>query len=157
MTTPRTTAPADTSSSAGAARSPEYRKGYEAGYHAARYRALRADLHRPARWNPDLKEFELQCPDCVAKCRQSYWPLSIEFWNPRTVRRCRACIAERDRDKQRERRKNPAARAHDLEMAAAWRDRHPGYNAETAAIWRKLNPERKREQDRAYHAKRKAA
>jgi hypothetical protein len=148
--------PADTSSSAGA-RSDEYLRGYTAGYHAARYRALRSDIHRPARWNAELGEFELQCPECVSKCRNSYWPLTIEFWNPRSVRRCRACHLEGDRAKKRALRQDPAVREKNRRDSAAWRARHPGYNAETAAIWRRLNPERKREQDRARYARKKAA
>ncbi len=113
--------------------------------------------NRRVRWNPTLGEFELQCPKCRDAYRASFWPITVEYWQPWRPSRCRACWLEYDRTKQRERRQKPEVRARDNAATAAWRDRHPGYNAATAALWRKLNPERKREQDRAYHARKKAA
>lgn len=129
----------------------EYLAGFRAGYRA------RQAQHRMARWNPALGEFELQCPECRSRGNESYWPLTLEYWSPRSVRRCRACHLERDRAKQRARRLDPDARARDAATSAAWRESHPGYNSATAALWRAQNPERKRAADRARYAARKAA
>lgn len=113
--------------------------------------------HRVARYNADLKEFELQCPHCRSKSRQSYWPLTLEFWNPHSLSICRACHAERDRAKQRERRQDEAKRLADIEKSRAWRERNPGYATETTRAWRAANPERDRANNRAGYLRRKAA
>jgi len=60
------------------------------------------------RYDPDMGEFLLRCPDCVSDGR-CWWPLTLEFWNPRrspggkTMQRCRACDAERKSRLERER------------------------------------------------------
>ncbi len=49
-------------------------------------------------------EFEMRCPDCARADRQCYWPLTVEFWDPRSLQRCRACEAAKraryDREKR---------------------------------------------------------
>ena len=38
-------------------------------------------------------EFTMQCPSCLsAGGTKAYWPLTLEFWDPRNgMQRCRAC------------------------------------------------------------------
>lgn len=103
---------------------------------------------REVRYNAALGEFELQCPDCRDNSKASYWPITIEFWLPRSLIRCRACWRELDALRRRRARLSAEARAKDARRTAEWRRRNPGYNVETARIWRQQHPERKREQDR---------
>lgn len=157
MTTSAERPPAGLSSpTGGTPRSRDYETGYHAGYLAGA-RLEPGPRRKHARWNPEMGEFEMQCPECRIKGRNSYWPITLEFWHPRTVIRCRACHEERDRNIKRELRKDPARRARDNAAVAAWRERNPGYNTETSRLWRKLNPERKRAQDRARYERRRAA
>ncbi len=51
---------------------------------------------RDVRWNPGLECFELRCHDCRGKS-QVWWPMELEFWDPQTLQRCRACEAARNR------------------------------------------------------------
>lgn len=76
---------------------------------------------RGVRWDSETELFEMKCDDCSASGQQSYWPLTVEFWNPRTMQRCRACDYERRRRMERERRKSdPAFRQARLERAKAY-------------------------------------
>lgn len=64
---------------------------------------------RGVRWNEELECFEMKCESCFARRGRhpggSYWPLTLEFWDPREgLQRCRACIAEDKRNKEKERR-----------------------------------------------------
>jgi len=56
-------------------------------------------------------EFELRCMDCAQGDHGAYWPLTLEFWNPRRgMQRCRACwTAKRRRDEHARRLANPAS------------------------------------------------
>lgn len=73
---------------------------------------------RGVRWDPELRAFTLKCDDCAANGKTAYWPLTVdevtgqpEYWNPRTMQRCRACDADQRRRKERERtRNNPELR-----------------------------------------------
>jgi len=112
--------------------------------------------HRAARWNPDLKEFELQCPQCRAQSKQSYWPLTTEFWSIYSVRKCKACLMQDDRERQRARRKDEAKRQRDVAKSREWRTRHPGYGTITVRAWRAANPERDRAQNHDRYLRRKA-
>ncbi len=107
---------------------------------------------RKVRWNIDLAEFELQCPTCRAASKPSFWPITVEFWLPKRPSRCRGCWLEYDRQKRRATRQDPEIRAREALAVAAWRERNPGYNIETARLWREQNRERKRASDRARYA-----
>lgn len=64
----------------------DWRNGYHAGY-----RVRPQGPERRVRWR--LEGFEMQCPTCALRAGgATYWPLTPEFWNPRNLARCRACI-----------------------------------------------------------------
>ena len=64
---------------------------------------------RGVRWDPGEGEWILKCDECAAKqSTKYYWPLSLEFWNPRTMQRCRACDKERRARLTREKRRADA-------------------------------------------------
>lgn len=69
------------------------------------------------RWRPDTG-FEGQCDECG-----EWWPLADTVsWVPRQgLKRCRACLAERQRIKNAKRRSDPALRAEDTEAMKAYR------------------------------------
>lgn len=51
--------------------------------------------HRGLRWREDTG-WEMRCASCADQRRQSFWPLTHEFWAPeRGLGRCRACWNER--------------------------------------------------------------
>ena len=55
-------------------------------------------LDHGVRYDPGEREFLLRCSECAAKGRNAYWPLTLEFWNPKDgLQRCRACSRERRR------------------------------------------------------------
>jgi len=84
---------------------------------------------RGVRYNPDIGDFELKCDDCVGKRNtRCYWPLTLDFWNPRTMQRCRACDVERRARLQREKRKADAV------FAEAERQRNRTYYKENKAV-----------------------
>ena len=75
----------------------------------------------PIRWNKQLGQFEMQCVDCRDKREASFWPITLEFWYPRTLRRCRACDLERRSRLEREKRRtDPVFRASQNRKAAAY-------------------------------------
>jgi hypothetical protein len=46
--------------------------------------------------------WELRCESCSHDREQSYWPLTLEFWNPNAgMTRCRACWTEAARERRR--------------------------------------------------------
>lgn len=69
------------------------------------------------RWREDV--FEARCPDCHRRGGQSYWPVTLEFWDPsrpspnggqmgRSMARCRACWKAMDaRNRRRRHRLDP--------------------------------------------------
>lgn len=60
---------------------------------------------RGVRWDPKEKEWILKCDSCVLKRNTKvYWPLSHEFWDKRTMQRCRACELERKRIREKKKR-----------------------------------------------------
>lgn len=98
------------------------------------------------RWNAALGEFELRCDDCKARGNvASYWPITTEFWDKRTMVRCRSCNLERHRLAKR--RLPKEQRAADMR---AWRAKNPGYNAAATALYRRQNPDAKRASDMRY-------
>ena len=58
---------------------------------------------RGVRWSEDGQCFELRCTDCLDG---RYWPLTLEFWAPGQLQRCRACEKARAARNIAERRKN---------------------------------------------------
>ena len=58
----------------------------------------RKKLAHGVRWREDTG-FELRCEDCATRKRQCFWPLAEEFWNLRSLIRCKSC--ERDRKAKR--------------------------------------------------------
>ena len=51
---------------------------------------------RGVRYNKLTEEFELWCPDCERYTKgQTFWPITLEFWNPHTLQRCRACETDK--------------------------------------------------------------
>ena len=45
------------------------------------------------RFDRDMGEFQAQCGDCAKQGRQSYFPLTLDFWVPsQGVQRCKACV-----------------------------------------------------------------
>lgn len=92
----------------------------------------RAFVGHRIRWPKD-SEPTLQCQQCF-----EFWPLSLEFWEPSHLRRCRACARARRRDYtrayMRERRKDPAYRAAErVAKGADYRanaDRRRAYQAD---------------------------
>lgn len=90
-------APAGTSSPAGAPpRSKEWKAGYARGY-------IRGAEHQQSR-NIRYREgtFEMRCGGCMAGAGGNrFWPLTEEFWNPRNLQRCRACLLIRKRENAR--------------------------------------------------------
>lgn len=80
---------------------------------------------RGVRWDPDLGEFKMKCDDCSRRGHgiACYWPITIEFWNPTSMQRCRACNLDRKRRLEREaRRDNP-------EHAGRLREKNRAYYA----------------------------
>jgi hypothetical protein len=84
------------------------------------------------RFDRDLGEFQAQCRDCAKAERQSYFPLTLDFWLPsQGVQRCKACINTKRRiarraamdAKEKQRRYYAAHREHRLEWVRAYRER----------------------------------
>ena len=73
---------------------------------------------RGVRWNPDIDGFEMRCDDCARYDRMCYWPLTLEFWNPRTMQRCRACDKAR-RARTERKRHNDLSYAERRRLASA--------------------------------------
>lgn len=64
------------------------------------------------RWNKAEGYFEMLCPSCQKRGGLCYWPLTLnehhqpEFWHPRSMQACRACILSEKRRVERERLRN---------------------------------------------------
>lgn len=56
------------------------------------------------RYNKAEDEWSMRCADCAAADRACWWPIGIEFWDPRSLLRCRACETAKRRRQDRERR-----------------------------------------------------
>lgn len=57
---------------------------------------------RGIRWDREEECFTAKCNRCAAiNQTRCYWPLTLEFWNPSSMQRCRACNADLKRIKQR--------------------------------------------------------
>lgn len=81
------------SSSGWLAHSQEWRNGYGRGYIVGRKGAAHASLVRFREGTP-----EMRCGSCAAGSGVScYWPITTEFWNPRNMTACRACLLIRKR------------------------------------------------------------
>lgn len=46
------------------------------------------------RYRPDIG-FERRCESCAKRRGQCFWPVTLEFWDPATLKVCRACYLER--------------------------------------------------------------
>lgn len=126
--------------------------------------------------NVRLREgvWEMQCPDCRPRS-ESWWELCEEFWYPRNLARCKACLREqkRIRDAKSDRKRDyiaqwrrDSARAialYNRDYYQANRERilaqvaeYAERNAERIRAKRKLRYERKRAellaQKKAYYA-----
>lgn len=66
---------------------------------------------RGVRWDPELRDFVMKCDDCARKGHRSYWLITLEFWNPRSMQRCRACNMEKKRTDEGARRRSDLAYA----------------------------------------------
>lgn len=62
------------------------------------------------RYDRDLEEFQMRCGDCSRRGLNAYWPMTLEFWEPKHgLTRCRACWKARRAAELRERyRTDPA-------------------------------------------------
>lgn len=92
MSTPSATVAGRSSSRPAAARIPfmersaEWRNGYASGYRAR----MRNFESRAVRWTPEGPE--LRCANCSERGGvTAFWPITEEFWNPRNLKRCKAC------------------------------------------------------------------
>lgn len=80
----------------------------------------KADIRwvRDSHDHPDDGHFERFCPSCHKKGNsQTFWPITTEFWNPHSLRYCRACNAERRAAEQRKRREDPEFRRRQVEQS----------------------------------------
>lgn len=58
------------------------------------------------RWSEDTQGFEMYCPDCDHfNYGATFWPLTLEYWEPGRLQRCRACNRALTARRIRERRK----------------------------------------------------
>ena len=56
--------------------------------------------YRGIHYNPETG-WELRCEVCSHDRQQSYWPLTLEFWNPKQgMSRCRACWVTTNRERR---------------------------------------------------------
>lgn len=73
---------------------------------------------RDSNEHPDDGHFERFCPSCHRKGKsQTFWPMTLDFWNPHNLKMCRACLAEKRRLEMRARRRDPAFRARQVEQS----------------------------------------
>ena len=101
--------------------------------------------------------FELRCERCAAlrKGNRGYWPLTLEFWNPkRSMTKCRACLTEVTRQT---RRIEYAANAAVREKATAYaRAQYASLSAQEKAVLREKQREQRRRWENAWRAERQA-
>lgn len=93
----------------------------------------------------DMQEWLAQCKQCAKDGRKSYWPLTVEFFNPRLgVQRCRACHNTKRRlarraamdAKAKQRDYYRRTREERLRVKRAWRERNrDAYNATRRAAY----------------------
>ena len=87
---------------------------------------VRQQKERGVRWREDVG-FELRCDVC-AKARRTdcYWPLTLDFWNPRRgMTMCRACRRRADAVASRSRyHRDGRVRSQKLASSRHQRDRH---------------------------------
>ena len=109
----------------------------------------------PFRWREDVG-FEARCPDCVISGGACFWPITLEFWDPkRGMTRCRGCHDRRAAANLRARyRSDPLKLERNRRYRAANRD---AQRIKDAARWAavKADPERlavRREQNRLANA-----
>lgn len=90
--------------------------------------------------------WEMRCDDCRHRHIASFWPLTMEFWNPRNLARCRACHRER---------KNAYERASESkrEYLRRYRPACRGAIAIKNAAYYAANRERLLAYERAYRAR----
>ena len=96
---------------------------------------------RGVRWDPKEQEWLLKCDDCSRKAEKCFWPLNLEFWNPKSMQRCRACNlvlkrikAKESRSKREVRERNRlAAKAYYIENRRVMNMKHAIYMRETRA------------------------
>lgn len=102
------------------------------------------------RWREDTG-FELRCETCAQDGGQTtYWPLTLEFWNPRdSMRFCRACLSRRRRVRERARsHADPEYRARKRADALYQREAKRVYQRE----YRRQNAARLGEYNRLWYA-----
>jgi hypothetical protein len=101
--------------------------------------------------------FERRCPDCA-----DWWPITLEFWDPRWTTRCRSCIRRWKNAGQIERYRIDEAFREAKKAAArltAWKGRQndPEADRERKALYYRANRERILERSKVrYHAKKAA-
>jgi hypothetical protein len=50
------------------------------------------------RYDPDVEAWFMRCDSCASSGGSTaWWMLTLEFWNPHSLQRCRACHQVRDR------------------------------------------------------------
>lgn len=107
---------------------------------------------RGVRYDFKEQEWLLKCDDCERYGRvRCYWPLVIDFWNPRSMQRCRTCNLERKRAIDRKARMDPAIRAKRNEDARRY------FQANKGEAQRFKNRERQREWRARKKAEKEAA
>lgn len=52
---------------------------------------------------PDDGHWQMRCPDCSTRDQARWWDLTLEFWDHRSLQRCRACDRQRRRESDRRR------------------------------------------------------
>lgn len=119
------------------------------------------------RYDAEHGEFLLRCASCTKRHLPSFWPLTLEFWNPRvSMIRCRACIAEERRaadraayaalaPEARERRLAASRAQRHAQRAFAYKERYERIKADPIAYAAYLEDHRHR--SRAYRARLKEA
>ena len=90
----------------------------------------------PVRYDKADGEFLLRCDSCVALKRNAYWPITLEFWEPRSgLQKCRAChnLAKRLARRKTAEEKRAAQRAYyyaHRDHRLAWRKAYHAKNNE---------------------------
>ena len=103
---------------------------------------------RGVKWDEDLQGFTLKCDDCMRHGNtQTYWLLTRDFWNPKSMQRCLACNLDKKRRDAREKRRDPAIReAHRIRSAEYYIENKRTVNMKHVVYMREY---RKREKERS--------
>lgn len=104
----------------------------------------------PVRYSADLQGFEMRCEDCQRRGVAYFWPLTVEFWEPGSMRRCRACNAAKKRADEKKRRQGKMAEIHGAHRVYYWENRDVLLMKQRAR--RTLNAEAERVRNAAYRA-----